>query len=54
MAAQAGALGASELEKALALIMEAELALRSGRPLPGPALVERLLVRIAMLRRGNA
>ena len=33
----------AELEKALALIIEAELALRSSRPLPGPALVERLL-----------
>ena len=54
MAAQARALGAPELEKALTLIMDAELALRSGRPLPGPALVERLLVRIAMLRRGKA
>ena len=43
MAAQARALGAAELEKALALIIEADLALRSPRPLPGPALVERLL-----------
>jgi DNA polymerase III subunit delta len=51
MAAQARALGRAELEKALAMIMEAELALRSPRPLPGPALVERLLVRLAMLRR---
>jgi DNA polymerase-3 subunit delta len=51
MAAQARALGESELEKALALIIEAELALRSSRPLPGQALVERLLVRLAMLRR---
>ena len=51
MAAQARALGESELEKALALIIEAELALRSSRPLPGQALVERLLVRLATLRR---
>ena len=51
MAAQARALGPAALEQALGLIMEAELALRSSRPLPGPALVERLLVRIAMLRR---
>ena len=51
MAQQARQLGPDELEKALAMIMEAELALRSGRPLPGPALVERLFVRIAMLRR---
>lgn len=51
MAAQARALGESELEKALALIVDAELALRSSRPLPGQALVERLLVRLATLRR---
>ena len=51
MAAQARALGESELEKALALIVEAELDLRSCRPLPGQALVERLFVRLAMLRR---
>ena len=53
MAAQARALGPGRLEAALGLIMEAELALRSSRPLPGPALVERLLVRIATLRRGE-
>ncbi len=51
MAAQARALGQGELEKALALIVEAELALRSSRPLPGQALVERLFIRLAMLRR---
>jgi len=51
MAAQVRALGESELEKALALIMDAELALRSSRPLPGQALVERLFIRLAMLRR---
>ncbi len=51
MAAQARALGTAEIEKALALIIEAELALRSSRPVPGPALVERLFVRIAMLKR---
>ena len=52
MAAQARALGRAELEKALGLIMEAELALRSARPTPDVALVERLLVRLAMLKRG--
>ena len=52
MAAQARALGPARLEAALGLIIEAELALRSSRPLPGPALVERMLVRIATLRRG--
>jgi DNA polymerase-3 subunit delta len=51
MAAQARALGEIELEKALGLIVEAELALRSSRPLPGQALVERLFIRLAMLRR---
>lgn len=51
MVAQARALGEAELEKALALVLEAELALRSSRPLPGQALVERLFVRLAMLRR---
>jgi DNA polymerase-3 subunit delta len=54
MAAQARALGRAELEKALTLIMEAELALRSSRPLPGAALVERLFVRLAMLKRARA
>ena len=53
MAAQARALGERELEKALALILEAELALRSSRPLPGQALVERLFIRLAMLRRSR-
>jgi DNA polymerase-3 subunit delta len=52
MAAQARALGRAELEKALGLIIEAELALRSTRPTPDTALVERLLVRLAMLKRG--
>jgi DNA polymerase-3 subunit delta len=51
MAAQARGFGTAGLEKALALIIEADLALRSSRPTPGRALVERLLVRIAMLRR---
>ena len=54
MAAQARALGAAELEKALALIIEADLALRSPRPLPGPALAERLLLRLATLKRRAA
>jgi DNA polymerase-3 subunit delta len=53
MAGQARALGPERLEAALGLIMEAELALRSSRPVPGAALVERLLVRIAMLQRAR-
>ncbi|HVL22143.1 MAG TPA: DNA polymerase III subunit delta [Amaricoccus sp.] len=52
MAAQARAFGRDRLETALGLVMETELALRSSRPVPAAALVERLLVRIAMLRRG--
>lgn len=51
MAGQARAFGRDRLETALGLLMEAELTLRSSRPVPAMALVERLLVRIAMLRR---
>jgi DNA polymerase-3 subunit delta len=50
LAAQARALGPERLERALALILDADLALRSSRPPPARALAERLLVRIAMLR----
>jgi DNA polymerase-3 subunit delta len=53
MAAQARALGRTGTEAGLALIFEAELALRSSRPVPGPALVERLFVRLAMLKRAG-
>jgi DNA polymerase-3 subunit delta len=51
MAAQARALGSGQLERALGWIMDTDLALRSGRPVPAMAMVERILVRIAMLRR---
>jgi DNA polymerase-3 subunit delta len=50
MAAQARALGPEKLERALGLIVEAELTLRSSRPVPAAALAERLFVRIAALR----
>ncbi len=50
MAAAARAFGPARLETALGLITETDLALRSGGALPGMALVERMLVRIAMLR----
>lgn len=50
MAAQARAFGPARLERALGWIMDTDLALRSSRPGPAVALVERLLVRIAMLR----
>ncbi|HET9070110.1 MAG TPA: DNA polymerase III subunit delta, partial [Amaricoccus sp.] len=52
MAAQARALGPAALEQALRQIMETELMLRSSRPVPGQALVERLFVRLATLKRG--
>ncbi len=51
MAAQVRNLGLARIETALDLIMDAELRLRSGRPTPGLALVERLFVRIATLGR---
>lgn len=50
MVAAARAFGPARLESALGLITEADLALRSGGALPGLALVERMLVRIAMMR----
>jgi DNA polymerase-3 subunit delta len=53
MAAQARAFGPDRLERALGLIVDAELTLRSSRPVPGAAVAERLLVRLAMLRRGR-
>lgn len=51
MAAQARRLGPVQLERALTLILDTDLALRSSRPPPALAAAERLLVRIAMLRR---
>ncbi len=50
LAAQARGFGAERLEMALGLITEADLALRSGGAMPGLAMVERLFVRVAMLR----
>jgi DNA polymerase III subunit delta len=49
MAAQVRRLGPGRLERALALIMDTDLALRSARPVPGMAMVERTFIRIAML-----
>lgn len=49
MAAQARAFGTERLELAMAQIMETDLRLRSGRPTPGLALVERLFVRLARM-----
>lgn len=51
MAAQVRKLGVTKIETALVQIMDAELRLRSGRPTPGLALVERLFVRISRLNR---
>jgi len=53
MAAQARALGPARLETALGLIVDAELTLRSSRPVPAAAVAERLLLRLAMLPRGR-
>lgn len=49
MAAQARAFGPARLERALGWVMDTDLALRSPRSTPGMAMVERMLVRIAML-----
>ena len=51
MAAQARALGPAAIEQGLTQIMETELLLRSARPVPGQAVVERLFVRLATLKR---
>lgn len=51
LAAQAKGFEPRRLEEAIALVTETDLALRSGRPVPAAALVERMLVRLAMLRR---
>lgn len=54
MVAQARGLGPVLIEQALGHIMEAELALRSARPIPTGAYVERLFVRLAALKREAA
>lgn len=51
MAGQARGLGPERLERALGWIMDTDLRLRSSRPTPGMAMVERMFVRIAMLRK---
>lgn len=42
--------GGSRLEKALTVLMDTDLALRSPRPVPDMAMVERAFIRISMLR----
>lgn len=51
MARQARAWGVRRLEDALAILVETDLALRSSRPAPSAALMERALIRLAMLNR---
>lgn len=51
MARQARAWGLGRLEEALAILVDTDLALRSSRPAPQAALMERALIRLAMLNR---
>ena len=51
LARQARRLGVGKIEKALTELMDTDLTLRSPRPLPDMAVVERAFIRIAMLRR---
>ena len=50
MLRQVGGWGASRLEKALTVLLDTDLALRSPRPVPDMAMVERAFIRISMLR----
>ncbi|TMV69458.1 DNA polymerase III subunit delta, partial [Thioclava sp. BHET1] len=49
MQRQAQTWGMRRLEQALSMLLETDLALRSSRPAPQMALVERMLIRLAML-----
>lgn len=51
MGRQAGQWGVRALEGALAVLVETDLTLRSASKAPGMALMERALIRIAMMRR---
>ncbi|PIB23090.1 DNA polymerase III subunit delta [Amylibacter kogurei] len=53
MVRQARNWGSPKLEKALEVLMETDLSLRSSRPLPDAALVERAFIRLAMMARGR-
>lgn len=53
MERQARAWSPARLEAALALLLEADLALRSGSRAPAMALIERTLIRVAMLGRAG-
>jgi DNA polymerase-3 subunit delta len=48
---QAESWGARRLEDALALLVETDLTLRSASRAPAMALMERALIRLAMMRR---
>jgi DNA polymerase-3 subunit delta len=51
MSRQVKSWGVHRLEKALSVLMDTDLALRSSRPVPTLALIERAFIRIAMMRR---
>lgn len=51
MVRQARAMGVAKLESTLKLITDTDLALRSARPVPAMAMVERMFIRIAMQQR---
>jgi len=51
MGCQAGQWGVRALEQAVAVLLETDLTLRSASKVPGMALMERALIRIAMTRR---
>jgi len=51
--AQARGLGLANVEQALALVIETDLTLRSASKVPGMALVERMLLRLAGLARAR-
>jgi DNA polymerase-3 subunit delta len=49
MLRQAQSWGGARLEQALSMLIETDLALRSSAPVPATALIERTLIRLAML-----
>jgi len=48
---QANSWGAAKLEQALQLLTETDLQLRSAKPTPDMALLERALIRLSMMNR---
>lgn len=51
MSRQARALGVHKVENMLGILMDTDLALRSARPVPAQAMLERAFIRIAMMAR---